>query len=57
MIVHCRRAIIFAETKRDAHAIGAHCESQGLPVGVLTGDRTQQARENIAGECTPGLGL
>ena len=57
MIVHCRRAIIFAETKRDAHAIGAHCESQELPVGVLTGDRTQQARENIAGECTPGLGL
>ena len=40
-----RRAIVFAETKRDAHAIGAHCRATRLSVGVLTGDHMQQERE------------
>ena len=70
-----QRAIVFSETKRDAHAIGAHCErhmggshmggshpmhpsrlrahaspgahceAQGLPAGVLTGDHMQEERE------------
>ena len=42
---HGNRVFVFANTKRDVNAIGAHCAQAGITSDIVSGDRTQEERE------------